>query len=331
MQKTRVVIIGSGPAGFAAALYTARAQLNPVMIAGDKLGGQLGLTHEIENYPGFPEPLSGPDLVDRFREQVERFGTTVVYEMVTEVDFEHGSPFTVKTTGETYLADAVIVTIGANPRELQVPGEKAYTGRGVSYCGTCDGFFFKGKNITVVGGGDSAIEEAIFLTRFANTVNIIHRRDSLRAGVSLQKRAFENPKISFTWDTVTEEIYGKPDGSVTGLRLKNLKTDEVVDKPTEGVFIFVGHDPNSEVFKGQLAANDAGYVITDQLYRTNVEGVFAAGEIQDQIWRQVATSVGQGTSAAMSTIHWLQERENELQALEEAVSIQPTEIEIVAD
>ncbi len=320
MKKTRVVVIGSGPAGFAAALYTARAELNPVMIAGDKLGGQLGLTHEIENYPGFPEPLSGPDLVNRFLEQVQRFGTEVVFEMVTEVDFEHGSPFTVKTTGDTYLADAVIVTIGANPRELKVPGEKAYTGRGVSYCGTCDGFFFKGKNITVVGGGDSAIEEAIFLTRFANTVNIIHRRDSLRAGVVLQKRAFENPKISFTWNSVVEEILGRPDGSVTGLRLKHMETGEVVEKPTEGVFIFIGHEPNSPVFGKQLATDDAGYVLTDQRYRTSVEGVFAAGEIQDQVWRQVATSVGQGTSAAMSTIHWLQEREDELQTLDEAAA-----------
>jgi thioredoxin reductase (NADPH) len=315
MKKTRVVIIGSGPAGFAAALYTARAQLNPVLIAGDKLGGQMSVTHEIENYLGFFDQISGPDLVNKFMEHAQKFGTEVVFDTVTEVDFSKGSPFTVKTGEETYLADAVIVTIGANPRELGVPGEREYTGRGVSYCGTCDGFFFKGKDIVVVGGGDSAVEEAIFLTKFANSVNIIHRRDSLRAGAQLQERARRNPKISFTWDTVVEEIHGRPDGTVTSIDLRNLKTNETSQKPTDGVFIFVGHLPNSGIFGDQLATNDAGYVITDQLYRTNVEGVFAAGEIQDQIWRQVATSVGQGTSAAMSTIHWLQEREGELQNL----------------
>jgi thioredoxin reductase (NADPH) len=315
MKKTRVAIIGSGPAGFAAALYTARAQLNPIMIAGDKLGGQMSVTHEIENYLGFFDQISGPDLVQKFMEHAQKFGTEILFDLVQSVDFSKGSPFTVKTTDETILADAVIVTIGANPRELGVPGEREYTGKGVSYCGTCDGFFFRGKDIVVVGGGDSAVEEAIFLTKFANTVNIIHRRDTLRAGTQLQERARRNPKISFTWDTIVEKINGRPDGTVTGVQLRNLKTNEVVEKPTDGVFIFVGHTPNSGVFGDQLATNDSGYVITDQLYRTNVEGVFAAGEIQDQIWRQVATSVGQGTSAAMSTIHWLQEREGELQDL----------------
>lgn len=321
MKKTRVVIIGSGPAGFAAAVYTARAQLNPVMIAGDKLGGQLSQTYEIENYPGFIEPITGVDLTNNFLEQAKRFGTEVVYELVTEVDFSKGSPFTVKTTGETYLADSVIVTIGANPRELGVPGEKEYTGRGVSYCGTCDGFFFRGKDILVVGGGDSAVEEAIFLTKFANTVNIVHRRDELRAGVQLQERAKKNEKIRFTWDTVLEEINGNPDATVHSARAKNLKTGETFDMPTDGVFVFIGHEPNSDVFGGQLATNDQGYVITDDRYRTSIEGVFAAGEIQDQVWRQVATSVGQGTSAAMSTILWLQEREDELQPLEDAPAV----------
>jgi thioredoxin reductase (NADPH) len=316
LRKTRVVIIGSGPAGFAAALYTARAQLNPIMIAGDKLGGQMSVTHEIENYLGFFDQMSGPDLVNRFMEHAQKFGTEIVFDLVTEVDFSKGSPFTVRTADETFLADAVIVTIGANPRELGVPGEREYTGKGVSYCGTCDGFFFKGKDIVVVGGGDSAVEEAIFLTKFASSVNIIHRRDTLRAGVQLQERAHRNPKISFTWDTVVEKINGRPDGTVTSVVLRNLKTDEVVEKPTDGVFIFVGHTPNSAVFGDHLATNDAGYVITDSLYRTNIEGVFAAGEIQDQIWRQVATSVGQGTSAAMSAIHWLQEHEAELQDLD---------------
>lgn len=318
MQKVRVVIIGSGPAGFAAALYTARAQLNPVLIAGPQLGGQVSITHEIENYPGFPGG-SGPDLVNVFKDQAEHFGTQVVYDLVTEVDFSTGSPFTVKTDSETYLADSVIVTIGANARNLNVPGEKTGVGKGVSYCGTCDGFFFRGKEIVVVGGGDSAIEEAIFLTKFADKVEIIHRRDELRAGVQLQKRAFKNEKISFIWDSVVEEIVAGENGIVSAVRIKNVKTGEVYEKPTQGVFIFIGHDPNSDLFKGQLATNDRGYLITDELYRTNIDGVFAAGEIQDEIWRQVATSVGQGTGAGMSAINWLQEREDELQVLDDTL------------
>jgi len=322
MQKKRVVIIGSGPAGFSAALYTARAQLNPVIIAGDKLGGQVALTHEIDNYLGFPDSLGGMELVERSKAHVEKFGAEVLFEMVEEVDFANGSPFTVKTNNDTYLADSVIVTIGANPRQLNVPGENEFVGRGVSYCGTCDGFFFRGKDIVVVGGGDSAVEEAIFLTRFATSVTIIHRRDSLRAGVQLVERATKNEKISFIWDTVIEEILGDEDEQTTGVRLKNLKTDEVYVKPTQGVFIFIGHDPNSNVFGGQLATNDEGYVITDQRYHTNIDGIFAAGEIQDQIWRQVATSVGQGAAAGISAIHWLEEHEAELQSLDEDVKVE---------
>lgn len=320
IRRERVVIIGSGPAGFAAALYTARAQLKPVMIAGPQLGGQLGLTSDIENYPGVIDHISGMDLVERFKEQVERFGTEIVYDYVNEVDFTQGSPFTVKTTDTTYLADAVIVTIGANPRELGIPGEKEGVGAGVSYCGTCDGFFFRGKEIVVVGGGDSAIEEAIFLTKFATKVEIIHRRDSLRAGVALQQRAFKNEKIGFIWNTVVEKIHASENGVVSAVDLLNVETGERTTKPTQGVFIFIGHTPNSQVFGGQLAVNDAGYVITDSLYRTNVDGVFAAGEIQDQVWRQVATSVGQGVGAAMSAIHWLQAHEDTLQPLAETAA-----------
>jgi len=316
MKKERVVIIGSGPAGLSAALYTARAQLKPVVIAGPQLGGQVAITHEIENYPGFKH-LSGAELVDNFKEHAEHFGATVEFDTVESVDFSNGSPFTVKTLEETYLADAVIVTIGADPRKLGVPGEKEYTGTGVSYCGTCDGFFFRGKDIVVVGGGDSAIEEGLFLTRFANKVEVIHRRDELRAGAALQKRAFNNEKISFIWNTEVKEIHADDNGVVNGITLGNNETDETYFKETEGVFIFIGHDPNSPVFGDQLALNDAGYIITDERYRTSVEGIFAAGEIQDEIWRQVATSVGQGVSAAMSTINWLEEHEEELQDLEE--------------
>jgi len=312
MKREQVVIIGSGPAGLTAALYTARAQLAPLVIAGAQLGGQVAITHEIENYPGFPDGLSGPELVERMRQHAENFGAKVAYDLVEGVDFRNGSPFLVKTSSEQYLADAVIVTIGADPRKLGIPGEEAYIGAGVSYCGTCDGFFFRSKDITVVGGGDSALEEALFLTRFASSVNIIHRRDALRAGIQLQQRAFHNEKIRFTWNTVVEEIVGN--GSVNAVQLRNVVTDEQTLQPTQGVFIFIGHDPNNAVFGDQIALNESGYIITDQRYRTNVDGVFAAGEIQDEIWRQVATSVGQGTSAAMAAIQWLEARE-ELQPL----------------
>ncbi|MEM9954787.1 MAG: thioredoxin-disulfide reductase [Chloroflexota bacterium] len=317
MKRERVIIIGSGPAGMAAALYTARADLKPVVIAGNQLGGQVAITHEIENYPGYIH-LGGAELVDKLKEHGEHFGAEYVFDLVNEVDFANGSPFTVKTHNETYLADSVIVTIGADPRKLNIPGEAEYTGTGVSYCGTCDGFFFRGKDIVVIGGGDSAIEEALFLTRFANKVEIIHRRDELRAGTALSKRAFANEKIDFIWNTEVKEIKSNEHGTVGSVTLYNNQTEETYDKPTEGVFIFIGHIPNSKVFGDQIALNDNGYVITDERYRTSVDGVFAAGEIQDEVWRQVATSVGQGVSAAMSTIHWLEEHEEELQPLAEA-------------
>lgn len=283
MKRERVVIVGSGPAGMSAALYTARADLKPVVIAGNQLGGQVALTHEIENYPGYIH-LGGTELVDKLKEHSEHFGAEYVFDMVNEIDFSNGSPFTVKTYSETYLTDSVIITVGADPRKLDIPGEAEYTGMGVSYCGTCDGFFFRGRDIVVVGGGDSAIEEALFLTRFANKVEIIHRRDELRAGAALTKRAFENEKISFIWNTVVEEIHAGDAGVVDRVTLKNTQTDETSEHPTEGVFIFVGHIPNSKVFGEQIALNDNGYVITDERYRTSVDGVFSAGEIQDEIW-----------------------------------------------
>lgn len=316
MRKERVVIIGSGPAGMAAALYTARAQLAPTVIIGNQLGGQAAITHEIENYPGFPDGVTGPELIERMKEQAERFGAKFEWDMVTSVDFSKGTPFTVVTNSETYSADSVIVTIGADPRKLGIPGEQNGIGRGVSYCGTCDGAFFKNKDIVVVGGGDSAVSEAIFLTRFASHVTMIHRRDEFRAGVALQKRAFANEKISYIWDSAVEEVLQGEHGIVNAVRIKNLKTGEVSVKPTQGVFIFIGHDPNSPLFGDQLAMNENGYVITDERYRTSVEGIFAAGEIQDELWRQVATSVGQGTGAAMSAIHWLEEQEEHLQVLD---------------
>lgn len=316
LKKVRVAIIGSGPAGLTAALYTARAQLSTIVITGKQLGGQIATTHEVENYPGFPEGITGPDLIERMKTQAEKFGAELAYNSVTDVDFTSGTPFLVKTDGDTdYLADAVIVTIGANPRELNVPGEREYVGRGVSYCATCDGFFFRGKHIAVVGGGDSAIQEALFLTKFAD-VTIIHRRDELRADVSLQKRAFDNPKIDFIWDTVVDEVKAGPTGTVQALTLRNVQSGAVEDKPFDGVFIFIGYEPNSAVFAQQLGTNAEGYVLVDDLYRTNVEGVFAAGEIHDSIFRQAITAAGDGCAAALTTIKWLDDREDQLQPLD---------------
>jgi thioredoxin reductase (NADPH) len=308
MQKEKVVIIGSGPAGLTAALYTGRAMLRPVVIAGNQLGGQISITSEVENYPGFPGGgVTGPNLVDLMVKQAEDFGARLVYDEVIEVDFSHGSPFHVKTYSEEYEADTVIVTAGASPRRLGIPGEEAYIGRGVSYCGTCDGFFFRGKEIVVVGGGDSAMEESIFLTKFATSVRVIHRREELRAGPILQKRAFENEKISFIWNTVPEEVVGN--GVVEAVTLRNVQTNEVSTLKTDGVFIFIGHYPNSKFLEGQVEMDEHGYVITDELMRTSVPGVFAAGEIQDPIYRQIATSVGQGCAAAIQAERWLSERE----------------------
>lgn len=312
MQKEKVVIIGSGPAGLTAALYTARAQLNPLVIVGDMLGGQVAITYEIENYPGFPEALTGPELVERMREQAEKFGARYEYSSITEADFSQ-RPFYLKdNAGNEYLADSVIVTSGASPRKLDIPGEQEYTGRGVSYCGTCDGFFFRGKDIVVVGGGDSALEEGIFLTRFANKVDIIHRRNELRAGATLQQRAFNNPKIKFIWDTVVEEIKGND--TVNKVVLHNHKTGETSEYPAEGIFIFIGHNPNNSIYAGQLEMDDEGYIITDKHMMTNIPGVFAAGEIQDPIYRQVGTSVGQGTAAAMMAERWLSENAETVEA-----------------
>ncbi len=310
MQKEKVVIIGSGPAGMSAAIYVARAQLSPLVITGPQLGGQIAITHEVENYPGLFNPEAtptGPELVELMQQQAEHFGARFAFDEVVEVDFTHGRPFTIKTYSETYEADTVIVTAGASPTHLGVPGEEEFIGRGVSYCGTCDGFFFRGKDVVVVGGGDSAIEEGLFLTRFATKVRVIHRRDELRAGPALQKRAFANEKMAFVWDTVVDEIVGN--GVVTNIKTTNVKTGEQEVLTTDGVFIFIGHYPNSKFLTGQLALDEHGYVITDELMRTNVPGVFAAGEIQDPIWRQIGTSVGQGIAAAMQLERWLSAQE----------------------
>ena len=307
MQKEKVIVIGSGPAGLTAALYTARALLNPLVISGSELGGQISITNEVENYPGFPEAITGPELVAFMQRQAEKFGARVLIDEVTEVNFKNGSPFSIKTHGDAFEAEAVIVCVGASPHRLGVPGEEEMIGRGVSFCATCDGFFFRDKDVVVVGGGDSAMEEALFLTRFASSVKVIHRRDELRAGETLKERAFANEKISFIWDTVVEEIVG--DGKVETVRTRNVKTDEISELTTDGVFIYIGHYPNTSLFEGQLEMDERKYLITDKYMMTSVTGVFAAGEVQDPTFRQIATSVGQGCAAAMMTERWLEERE----------------------
>mgnify|MGYP001077191635 CR=1 FL=1 len=321
MRRVRVLIIGSGPAGLSAALYTARAQFSTVVITGPQFGGQIATTHEVDNFPGFPEGITGPELVERMKQQAERFGAEFVYDVVTDVDLSTGSPFTVTTTSETFVADVIIATNGADPRKLGVPGEREYVGRGVSYCATCDGFFFRGKKVVVVGGGDSALQEALFLTKFAD-VTVIHRRDTFRASTALQTRARANPKISYIMDSVVEAINANEHGVVKSVTLRNVKTGEVTEYPTDGVFIFIGYDPNGGLFKGQIATDADGYVLVDQLMRTNVDGVFAAGEIRDRIWRQAATAAGEGVAAALSATHWLEERAGELEPIEGELSEQ---------
>ena len=304
-EVEKVIILGSGPAGWSAAIYAARADLQPLLITGNELGGQVAITTEVENYPGFPEGLTGPELVEKMRAQAERFGATAEIDYVTEIDV-NGPPFGVLTAnGKNYRTQALIISTGASPRKLGVPGEERLTGRGVSYCATCDGFFFRGKEIVVVGGGDSALEEALFLTKFASAVRIVHRRDQLRAGAVLKHRAEANPKIKFVWNTVVTSIDGE--SRVQSVTLKNVVTGEVSNLPTDGVFVYVGHLPNNQLFTGKLALDEQGYVITDKLMRTSVPGIFAAGEIQDPRYRQVATSAGQGVQAALEARRFLDE------------------------
>lgn len=307
MEKEKVIVIGSGPAGLTAAMYAARARLNPLVISGSQLGGQISITYEVENYPGFPEPISGPELVEFMQKQAERFGARLVVDEATQVELKQGSPFTVKTFGQEYQAESLVIATGASPKRLGIPGEEALIGRGVSFCATCDGFFFRDKDVVVVGGGDSAMEEGLFLTRFANRVRVIHRRGELRAGETLKRRAMESDKMSFILDTVVEEIIGN--GKVEAIRTRNLKSDMSEELKTDGVFIFVGHFPNTDLFKDQLEMDKLGYLLADERAMTSVPGVFAAGEVQDPVYRQVATSVGQGAMAGMMVERWLVEQE----------------------
>jgi thioredoxin reductase (NADPH) len=301
-QHEKVLILGAGPAGLTAALYAARADLQPLVLTGLQLGGQVSLTNTIENYPGFPEGVGGTELGELFKKQAERFGAQVEIDSARSVDLS-ARPFIIITDDAKYTADTLIISTGASPNLINIPGEVELTGRGVSYCATCDGWFFKEKKVVVVGGGDSALEEGIFLTRFASSVTIIHRRESLRAGAILQKRANDNPKIKFIWNTVVTEVVGAE--KVESLKIKNLQSGEMDSFQTDGLFIFVGNTPNTELFAGQLELEN-GYIKVDERMHTSVNGVFAAGESADSHFKQVITSAGMGAAAAIEATRFLE-------------------------
>lgn len=303
-KHVKVLVLGSGPAGYAAALYAARAELQPVVLTGMQLGGQAALTHLIENYPGFPEGVGGAQLGELFQKQAEHFGAVTEFDLANSVDLSQ-RPFKVTTdSGMEYLADTLIIGTGASPNHLEIPGEVELTGRGVSYCATCDGWFFKEKKVVIVGGGDSALEEGLFITRYASSVTIIHRRDTLRAGAILQKRAFEHPKVNFIWNTVVTDVVGKD--KMHSLQLKNVQTGEESTFEADGLFIFIGHTPNTQMFKGQLEMSDLGYIKVNDRMETSVPGVYAAGEAADPHFRQVITSAGMGAAAAIQATRFLE-------------------------
>jgi thioredoxin reductase (NADPH) len=306
---TDVVIIGAGPAGLTAGIYAGRGQLDAIILEKGLPGGQIAQTEEVENYPGFDEGISGPELSQRMVHQAEKFGAKIVMEEVTGLEQKgDGSGFIVHGFDADYHARAVIIATGANPRRLGVTGEDAYYGRGVSTCATCDGFFYRGKHVIVVGGGDAAVEEGMFLTKFADRVTVIHRRDELRANKEAQKRAFANEKMDWVWNTVVEEVLGAQD-QVTGVRVRNVHSNEESVIEADGVFIYIGHVPNTDYLKGVVALGENGYVdVREEIY-TDVEGIFAAGDVADEVYRQLGTSVGAGTRAAMAAERWLAEKE----------------------
>ncbi len=306
-EYTDVLIIGGGPAGLTAGIYAGRGQLSTVILEKGLPGGQIAQTEEVENYPGFDEAISGPELSQRMVRQAEKFGAKIVMEEVLEIK-KQGAGFLVRGYDKTYFAKAVIIATGANPRRLGVPGEDEYYGRGVSTCATCDGFFYRGKEVVVVGGGDAAVEEGLFLTKFADKVTVVHRRDELRANKEAQRRAFANPKMHWVWNAVVTEVVGEG-GQVTGVKVQDVVTNEKTLLPTDGVFIYIGHVPNTAYLEDLIALRDSGYVdVRGEIY-TSLEGVFAAGDVADETYRQLGTSVGAGTRAAMAAERWLAERE----------------------
>jgi len=298
-----VIIIGSGPAGYTAAIYASRANLTVLMFQGYQVGGQLMLTSDVENYPGFEEGILGPPMMEKFEVQARRFGTEMIPEDVTAIDFSQ-RPFRLTTDSGEYLARTIIISTGASAKWLGLPSEQLLQGRGVSACATCDGFFFKGKDVAVIGGGDTAMEEANFLTRYANHVTVIHRRDSLRASKIMQDRAFRNPKISFIWETDVIEVLG--DDAITGLRLRNVKTGEESVLPVQGLFLAIGHEPNTGLFKGVIDMDQKGYIVPVEYTMTNIPGVFAAGDVTDHRYRQAVTAAGDGCRAAIDLERWLE-------------------------
>lgn len=309
-KRYKVVIMGSGPAGLTAALYTARANLEPLVFEGFEAGGQLTLTTDVENYPGFENGIMGPDLINTMRNQAERFGAKCLLSDIDSVDLSK-HPFRIKS-GETEVqADSFIIASGASARMLGIPSEKDLIGHGVSTCATCDGFFFKDKEIIVVGGGDSAMEEATFLTKFASKVSVIHRRDSLRASKIMQDRAFKNERIKFIWNSVVEEVLGEKGKGVTGVKIKNIETERITEMKIDGVFIAIGHNPNTKIFNGLLETDENGYIITSEgTSETNIPGVFAAGDVQDTRYKQAITAAGSGCMAAIDAEKFLEDSED---------------------